>query len=135
MFIRKGSTLIEMLVVCGIVVAALGTWIFFRVSAGAADKDVAQDQEYYNRKASLMGKLRHDIRSSVKIREVQPGNYSLQTVSMDENGIPRFEEVSYQVMDQGKKILRLSEKKSETFDFSDYLGGKKFVFKIECPSD
>ncbi len=129
---RRGATLIEILVVCGIVVMALGTWIYFRISAGAIDKNSALDQDYYYKKASLMAKLRHDIRSSVKIRESQPGNYSLQTVALDENGIPRYEEVSYQVLDQGKKIRRITVKNSETFDFSDFLGGKSFVFKIEC---
>ena len=41
-----------------------------------------------------------------------------------------MEHVEYKLIDKDRKVVRISNRGDKKYDFSNYLGKKKFIFRI-----
>ena len=116
------------LLVIGLVI---GTTLAVHLSSGRAETITAREQEFLERRMSLMMRLKRDLRSGAGIREPASGQYVIQVLVSGPAGVPTTEEVWYRRSENGKIVRRFSGKKVDTYDFTEFLGDTPLVFRIE----
>jgi len=128
----SGFTLIEVIMTAGIVLMFLSAAIFYFVNARSSDAATEKESEYYRLYSTLEMKLKKDLRSCQSISAGAPGEYKMVVVSgSGGDGVPSVREVIYRSGASGAVVERIVEGKVEKFDFTQYTGKDKFVFKID----
>jgi type II secretory pathway pseudopilin PulG len=130
LFTKKGFTLLETLVVAGVIVFSLATWIFVYSSTTGTDQGLSADQEYYFTYSRLLARVKIDLRSALSWQKMNEKTYVIRILAATSHGAPAEKEVVYAIKGEGNIIERKDEKSSVLYDFSKYQGGKTFVFKL-----
>ncbi len=126
----RGFTFVELAVVAGLVLTALGCWLALALNARGADRNVERSQEYERLVASLTDRVKRDVRSCSTLEEQPAGSWTLRVTRLDSSGQPGESTVVYRRDEGGKRIERRCEEEVETYDFAPVLDGKEFVFEI-----
>lgn len=127
---NRGFTLIEILTVLGILGLVIGTALFVKISTGRVEKDTGAEQAFFERRAMLMNRLKRDLRSSIAVEGGPPGPYRVKIIVAGADGLPMIEEVEYALSPDGKRVQRTAGRKVDTYDFSEFLGPRRFVFRL-----
>lgn len=127
---KKAFTLIEIVVTLALVCSAIILWTYVLSVGRGQNEDLDDDQVYNNLRASLIQTLKRDVRSSLAIREINPGSWEIDTVEFDKDGLPHKKLVKYAIDAKCSKISISESGGVKTYDFAKVLNGKKLNFKI-----
>lgn len=130
MSIKKGFTLIEMMVVIGIVLISIAIWIYVLRNTSGVNQTPTVDQEYYFAYSRLLARLKVDLRSATDWQKVDEETYSMRVLADPKDGFPVEKEIVYKLTGNGKIVERNDGKSSVMFDFSSFKGGNTFVFHL-----
>jgi type II secretory pathway pseudopilin PulG len=130
LFRERGFTFVELAVVAGLVLTALGCWLTVALNARGADRSTERLQDYERLVASLTDRVKRDVRSCSTLEEQPQGTWTLRVTRLDGSGQPVESTVVYRRDEGGKRIERRSEEEVETYDFTPVLDGQEFVFEI-----
>ena len=131
---RRGFTLLEILIVSGLVVTVVSCLFLLYLSYGRTSGEQTKEQEYYQKMAQLEARLKQDLRSAVALKREVDGVYTLETIRLSQAGTPEKKVVVYWVDEEGYGVERFDAESGErrVWDFSGVLEeGKRFVFEIE----
>jgi len=127
---KKAFTLVEIIVAAVLVCGSIGLWYVVLRSGTKQDKQLDQNQQYLSLRSSLMQAVRKDIRSSVKIREINKSSWEIDTVELNQADLPHLQRVNYSIDKHCKKIFRKTGGKIKSYDFSEFLKENKLNFNI-----
>ncbi len=121
---RRGVTLIEVVVVGGLMVVIFGT-LFFMLGTSTRQARMAEKKQSAHQSAHrFLVALRRDLRSASKF-EPSTASLMLNLASLDENGMPRLEPVSYRW--SGNTISRMTETLKQIYKFQPREEGEVSV--------
>lgn len=130
MYSNKGYTLVEIIVVSSLLVIVFSIVLAWHLNTSSSDTEDSAEQDYYNTLALLELRLKKDIRSAFTIMKNTENHYSIEIPSLNNKGFWTMEHVEYRLVDQGRKVVRTSNKGDNEYDFSRFLQNRKFVLKI-----
>ncbi len=130
MLSNRAYSLVEIVVVSSIFIIVFTIMLAWNSNSSSIDKEDTAEQEYYNTLALLDLRLKKDIRSSFTIIKKNETHYLLEIPTINNQGLWDMEHVEYKLIDKDRKVVRISNRGDKKYDFSNYLGKKKFIFRI-----
>ena len=127
---KKGFSLVEIIVVTILICGSIAVWYLVLTAGNKQDKIVDQSQQYLSLRSSLMLAVKKDIRSSLKIKEINKSLWEIDIVELNEANLPHLKQVSYYIDADCRKIIRKTKGGIKSYDFSEILKEKKLNFKI-----
>ncbi|MEW6710559.1 MAG: type II secretion system protein [Candidatus Riflebacteria bacterium] len=130
---KKAWTLIEMLVVLGIVGLVFAAMLVMRGSSASADKDVSGLEEYYNLKSRLDSQLMQDIRNARDIKKISDEHYRLIVLNYEESSGKIIEKsVEYELTGSKKRKIERREpgRAAQIFDFTRFAPDRRVKLAI-----
>ncbi|MFZ2959656.1 MAG: hypothetical protein WA705_22445 [Candidatus Ozemobacteraceae bacterium] len=127
---RRGFSLLEILVVAGVLLTSMVTWIYIFGNISGANQDQAVDQEYYFQYSLLLSRVKIDLRSALGWTKVDEGTYTIKVLADPKDGFPVEKLVTYKITGNGSKVERNDGVRAVVYDFSTLKGGNKFAFRI-----
>lgn len=127
---RRAVTLVELLLVAGLLAAATVAFVDFRLNAAGTDAAAAASQEYYQSLARLDLRLKDDLRSAVAVRKAGADRWVVARLADRADGEPAPVDVIWER--RGRVVERKGNDGTERFDFGPYLERDQadFVFRI-----
>ncbi len=130
MRINRAYTLVEIVVVSSIFILLFTILLAWNTNSSSIDKEDTAEQEYYNTLAFLELRLKKDIRSSFTITKQNEKHYIFDIPSINNQGLWDMERIDYKLIDKDRKVVRISNRGDKNYDFSKYLGKKRFILRI-----
>ncbi|MFZ5949428.1 MAG: type II secretion system protein [Candidatus Rifleibacteriota bacterium] len=130
---KKAWTLVEMLVVLGIVGLVFAAVLVMRGSSASADKDVSGLEEYYNLKSRLDSQLAQDIRNAREIKKISDEHYRFIVLNFDESsGKINEKNVEYELTGSKKRKIERREpgRAAQIFDFTRFAPDRRVKLAI-----
>ncbi len=130
---KKAFSLLEIIVVTGLIGLVLALFLYLRSGSASADQDLTGLEEYFNQKSRLEALLRQDLRNATTILPEKDGNYRLKTLVFDPKSGKLIEHiVTYRLAgNKQQRVERLEGGKIvQTFDFSRFSAEKEFKLEI-----
>ncbi|MEW6708450.1 MAG: hypothetical protein AB1403_01390 [Candidatus Riflebacteria bacterium] len=130
MLSKKAFTMVELVITLALVCGVVILWTYVLSVSRARSEDMGNEQSFVSLRATLIYRLKKDIRSSKKIEQVEPGKWKITVVSSKNLDFPEEKNVFYQLSANGKKISVTEEGGTKNYDFTQVLGDQKLNFKI-----
>lgn len=130
---KKAFSLMEAMVVTGLIGLVLALFLYLRSGSASADHKLTGLEEYFNQKSRLEALLRQDLRNATAIVPEKDGSYRLKTLVFDPKSGKLIEQiVGYRLGGpRRQKIERVEGGKNvQTFDFSRFAAERKVKLEI-----
>ena len=130
---RKAYSMVEILVVLGIVGAVLGVLFMMRSGATSASLDSERLEEYFNLKARLEARMREDLRNCREIVKKEEGYFQLKVFEyLPESARLSEYVVEYQLVGREKRKVerRRAGKAVQVYDFTKMARERKVRLEI-----
>jgi len=128
---RRGTTVLETVVVVALVAVTVGAAWFVVRSGRATEGRLEREQEFERLEARLHAAVKRDLRSAVDLRCVAADRYDLQVLGDGESGEgPVVTAVTWTTNHGGRVVRRQTGERTETFDMRPWMDGDTYVFEI-----
>ncbi|MFC1744957.1 type II secretion system protein J [Candidatus Riflebacteria bacterium] len=125
----KTFTIIEILIVCGLIAAVLGVLLMYYLNTRQAKEKLSKEQELARLQVMLFARLKKDIRSAVSLKKTGD-SHIFQIFAEKKSGKPELETVTWSLGPNKKKIIRAG-KQRRIYDFSKFAKKRKVIFDIQ----
>lgn len=130
---RRAVSLVELLLVVGLLAALLSVFVAWRVNHAATDAGETARAEYYDLRARLEARLADDLRAAVSVAPLGEGRWKiLRLVPDPAGGPPSAVETRYELRDAAT-VLREEAGGVTRWDFRPHLSGRPFIFRLGEP--
>lgn len=122
---NKGYSLVEVLVITGIISLVIVTMIYQYNSSANTNKKISSSQLLEQRQTLLLERLKRDIRSAKKM-EKTANTYIFHIMADNKTSDTELEKVEWSIEDNGKSIVRNGEMRKK-YDFKEFISNNKKV--------
>ncbi len=127
---KKAYTLTEIIVVLALVLGAVTLWVWTLSISRNQSGELNKDQQYHNLSAGLINTIRRDLRSAVHFKKIKNNIWELESLILDEKGLPESRKIVYEFDEKHQKIHVKQEGRTKTYDFSQVTDGRKISFEF-----